>query len=356
MVRRPGRVKRKIVNGCLEILRGLDRFEVEFAPEKGKDHDGVLHLCGPGLRVSYTVQIKHIITHPMLPVLLHELDKLRPKQRPALLFTDYVNERLGESLRKEHVEFVDLSGNMYLNQPQLYVYVTGRKRTQRHHRPTTAFQPSGLKLVFLLLKRPDAIDWNYRKIAQTAEIGLGTVGRVIRDLRSWGFVRLIGHRKRQLVKQLNLLERWDTGYAERLRPQLLQKRYRIGGGKGIRDLTDRIHRTDAPGTILIGGELGASLLVGDLRPERATLHLLGEPLQGIAQLRLVPDLGGPIDVVDAFGPFTRWEEKGPEGCTLADPLLIRSELILHRSERNHKIAERIYTEYITTRMRGHDQP
>jgi hypothetical protein len=357
MARNTEKAKKELVDGCLEVLRNLKCCEVEFhRPEAADYHDGLLRLLGPGGEVEYTVEIKQGLTKPTAAMLVHKLNALERKRLPALLFTDYVHQQLGEKLREDGVEFVDLAGNAYLNRPWLYVFVTGRKRIRAPERPTRAFQATGLKLIFLLLKNPDAVNWNYRDLAEAVDIALGGIGWIRGDLRELGFVKLVGRRQRRLTNRIDLFDRWVAGYGERLRPKLLQNRYRIAGDRQLDGLLDQIKTTANTDKTLIGGELGAALLLGTLRPERATLHLLGDPLKVITQLRLIPDPNGPVDVLTGFGTFNRWDKKQKMGCVLADPLLIYAELLLHYADRLKEIADQIFEGYIQIRLRENDQP
>ena len=357
MTRKAEKTKRELIDGCLEVLRNLECCKVELhRPETMEHHDGLLRLLGPGGEVEYTVEAKQGLTEPIAAMLVHKLNAWERKQQPALLFTDYVHQQLAEKLREEGVEFVDLAGNAYLNRPWLYVFVTGRKRIRAPERPTRAFQATGLKLIFLLLKNPDAVNWNYRDLAEAVGIALGGIGWIRGDLRDLGFVRLVGRRQRRLTNRIDLFDRWVVGYGERLRPKLLQNRYRIAGDRQLDGLVDQIKTTANTDKTLIGGELGAALLMGTLRPERATLHLLGDPLKIITQLRLIPDPDGPVDVLTGFGTFNDWEKEQKMGCVLADPLLIHAELLLHYADRLKEIADEIFEGYIQKRLRENDQP
>ena len=165
MARNAEKTKKELVDGCLEVLRNLKCCEVEFhRPKAAAYHDGLLRLLGQGGEVEYTVEIKQGLTKPTAAMLVHKLRAWDQKQQPVLLFTDYVHQKLGERLREDGVEFVDLAGNAYLNRPWLYVFVTGRRRIRAPERPTRAFQATGLKLIFLLLKDPDGRKSEYSKL------------------------------------------------------------------------------------------------------------------------------------------------------------------------------------------------
>jgi len=351
------KLPQRLIDGCLKTIKDLGCCKVKFNPAKAMEHhDGRLRLIGPGgQHIDYIVEAKQALTGSRAGILLYKIKALQSQGLPVLLFTDYIHEKLAEDLRKNKVEFVDVAGNVFIDRSSIYVYVIGRRRTLAPERPTRAFQPTGLSLIFLLLKQPAAIAWDYRKISSTAGTSLGAVGWVLRDLRALGFIRLTGKGQRRLVNWRDLLERWEEGFVERLRPKLFRKTYRIAGEKSLDQLADAIKNSIDRDKILVGGEMGAALLTRDFRPARVTLHLLREPLEIITRLQLIPDSQGPVAVLDTFGEFTKWEEEQPNGLTLVDPLLIHSELLISHSDRLKKAADDIYKNYILSRLEKHDQ-
>ena len=348
--------KKNLINRCLEVLQRLKCCDVELHPAKdGGAHAGLLRLFGPRWEVEYLIEVRHGLSSRTAAMVIDQVSSRAPNRTPILLFTDYVHGELAENLRDQGIEFVDVAGNAYLNQPSLYVYVIGRKRTQATARPALAFQATGLKLIFLLLKRPDAINSNYRDLAKQAGVALGSTGLVIRDLRAAGFVRLVGRaRQRRLANSVDLFSRWEMGYAERLRAKLFVGRYRMTGSDTFNALIQNIQSTGNVENLMLGGELGAMLLTESIRAERATLYFLGDSRKITTQLRLIADPQGTIDLLHAFGTITHWEERQPRGCTLADPILIHVELALNPSERLKGIAEEIHNGYILQRLQTHD--
>jgi hypothetical protein len=348
---------KNLIGVCLEVLKNLKCCQVEFDPREAEGrNDGLVRLVGPTWEIRYALEVKRGISGQMTAFMIDKLSKRSSGNLPVLLFTDYVHEQLAENLRDYGIEFVDLAGNAYLNQPSLYIHVTGRKRTRALERPALAFQATGLKLIFLLLKRPEAINFKYRDLAKQAGIALGSTGSIIGDLRAGGFVRLVGRgRQRRLVNSVDLFSRWEMGYVERLRAKLFLGRYRVAAGGTFDSLIQNIHDTGNVENLMLGGELGAMLLTEGLRPEKATLHFHGDSRKITTQLRLIPDPKGTIDLLHTFGTNTHWEERKPRGCALADPLLIHAELGLSRSERLKGIAEEIHNGYILQRLLAHDQ-
>jgi hypothetical protein len=220
-------------------------------------------------------------------------------------------------------------------------------------------QATGLKVIFLFLKKLESLNWNYREIERATGVSSGGIELVISNLREMGFVRLKGgdlrQSQRELIKRRDLLDRWDSGYAERLRPSLFYSRYRMDSSRSLYDLLDDILGANTNDRILIGGELGAALLVKDLYPQSATLIFAADHYDLMKLLKLIPDPNGNIDVLDSFGTFNHFDKELLDGFPLADPLLIRAELLLRGSNRLRVIADKIYNNFIKDRLEIYDQ-
>lgn len=88
------------------------------------------------------------------------------------------------------------------------------------------------------------------------------------------------------------------------------------------------------GTILWGGEPGAAILTGNLRPEQFTIFTNVELATVAKQLQLVPSDDGEVEILQKF-----WSDN-LEGKT-APPLLIYVDLINSGFSRNIEIANQI---------------
>ncbi|HAJ59481.1 MAG TPA: hypothetical protein DCP31_09590, partial [Cyanobacteria bacterium UBA8543] len=102
--------------------------------------------------------------------------------------------------------------------------------------------------------------------------------------------------------------------------------------------------------LLIGGELGASILTQYLRPIGTVLHFPEEQnyRKLMVNLRLVPDPQGNISFFHQFGKRNRWwlhQEPDP----IADPLLLYAELMMIPDDRLKETAQRLYEKYIVYR-------
>jgi len=341
--------EQQTLGNCLQNLRVLEGFQATFLAEKSSgENKGLLRLKGSWGKANYAAVIKLGLTPKTVEVVAGQIKNLTRSQARPLLITDYVAPAEAEAFKRQKIEFVDAAGNIYLNQPPLYVEITGRKRSEKPQRAKQIFQKTSLKLIYLLLKQPQAVNWSYRDLAQEADVALGTVGGILADLREMDFIRLAGPNLQVIARGNDLLNRWEVGYAERLRPKLTLKTCRFSGAIG--DLVAIIRRISKPGEILIGGELGAALLTKQLRPASAILHINGDILKVMQALRLLPHPEGNVELLQIFGNQNGWNERQPQGVQLADPLLIHAELLRGHSERLHEMAQLILNKYLAPRM------
>ena len=145
-----------------------------------------------------------------------------------------------------------------------------------------------------------------------------------------------------------LLARWEEIYLERLRPKLLMGRYSIVGGKTLQDLLSLIRLHYPDGRVIAGGDLGASLLTGEIRPEKVTLHINEAASKVMSALKLRPDPEGNVTLLEVFGQQNAWNNHKDGDITVAEPLFIHAELMLLGGERIRTVAERIYDDYLLT--------
>ncbi|GAG69256.1 unnamed protein product, partial [marine sediment metagenome] len=138
-----------------------------------------------------------------------------------LLVTRYVTAQMAEWLKQDNIQFIDTAGNTYINQPPLYIFVKGNKPLDIFcHAPLKrVFRPTGLKVIYAFLCNPGLENKTYRNIAEVADVALGTVSWIIRDLKEMGYLLDMGKRGYKLIKKEDLLNRWVINYPEKLRPK-----------------------------------------------------------------------------------------------------------------------------------------
>lgn len=298
-------------------------------PEIDSGGNAALTLSGPWGLTEYVATTKSRLTSEGLGLVVAQMKKLEEtaRQRP-LLMTAHIGPAMAERLRSEGIDYVDTAGNMSLRRTPLYVWSSGLKSPRKLQRPSRAFQATGLKLVMVLLADPEAVGRTHRELAEGSGISLGFVGEVLKDLRAAGYLRAAGRKKQVLSRRKELLQRWELGYAELLRPKIALARARLPGGKPVQTLAVEIARRQLGETILVGGELGAELLTGHLRASRATLHVPeGQMSASLAGLRLIRDPAGEVEIVARFGKHDDWKLDAQPQIRLAHPLLVHAELL-----------------------------
>lgn len=256
-----------------------------------------------------------------------------------------MSSNVAEDLRAQGIEFIDSNGNAYLNQTGLYIWVVGKRPDRKPLRPVRAFRSAGLKLIYVLLRKPEFLNSTHRDLASHAGISLGAVPVILEDLHKNGY--FAWHKSQRIFQNTEtLLKRWEQAYVESLRPKLYRESCRPTGVDNIAELLPRLAEDQR---ILIGGELAASLLTNQLRPETATLHSKDDVRRLMVKLRLLPDPFGPIKILQTFGADNASDI--PVGkYHVADPLLIHAELIQIPGTRIEHISQLLLQEKILPRL------
>jgi hypothetical protein len=337
-----------IVRNCIQTLEGTGAVRAELIKEEilriGGQPDGILRLWGDWGAENRPFEVKKRLTTQTLPHIERLVKVQGNGDRYPLLLTEYVNPRMTTRLRKLGLEFVDGAGNLFVRGRGLFLWATGNKAPEPRLRATRAFSTTGLKLAFVLLKDPTAAQWTYRDLCEAAGIALGNVGWILGDLEEQGFLRRAGPRRRKLVETEQLRDRWEIGYAEKLRHKLFRRTYDLGTTGPIHELQHRLRDAGLEKEICVGGELGAAQLTGVTRPTTATLHTDMDDKEMARALRIAPARDGNITVLRTFGNMNRGTEV--QGLTLADPLLMRAELLIHGDDRLEEMAEYLLRQYI----------
>ena len=270
----------------------------------------------------------------------------RPDAVPPVLVARHITDAAAALLRQNGVAYVDTAGNCYLNRNGLFVLIRGLSSStdKRADRPIRAFQSSGLRLIFHLLVHDELVAEPYRTLATMAQISRGTVGYIMNDLQTLGFVEE-AQGTRRLRNRRALLDRWTPAFAERLRPDLLRGRFRF-----IADPPSdwKALPLDAS-TTLWGGEPAADLLTDGLRPSQFTLYSREETSSLCYQLEAIPDANGSLEILDRF-----WDpsclpnlRERADRAPCVPPLLAYADLIAAGDPRGLETADVIYKRYLS---------
>ncbi len=222
--------KKQILRQALQHLNSLLHKQMGSSPDKGvfSISSGLLNIDGPVTVTSEALnQTYNVLLQPWAPQKNIDamISQLRAMPAPALLFADFVNPVMAGKLRQRAIAFVDCAGNCSIKNDHFNIYVKGRKpsRLRSKRMRGRAFNSAGLKLIFALFNQPHFLHASYRDISNKVNIALGSVGPVIDDLYSSGYILDEGGRR--LVNKKRLFERWVDGYLEKLRPKQIMACY-----------------------------------------------------------------------------------------------------------------------------------
>ena len=192
-----------------------------------------------------------------------------------------------------------------------------------------------MKLLFALLCRPELAETDYRTLADTVGVALGTVQWVMRDLINDGYVMRLGRFDRRLVEPKELLDAWVPAYARDLRPRLLLQRFEAEDIRWWRKTDLRHHGA------LWGGEPAAARLTKYLKPGTLTIYADKIPARLVAAKRLKKDAAGRVDFRKKF-----WRFDTDKRTPTVPPILVYADLLALADPRARETADRLFEETI----------
>lgn len=327
------------------ILReALEAFEIvtampatvvrEHVRLPGGVADAVLELAGGKKLIA---EVKRVLTPATLGQAVAQLARFR---KPGVLVTGYVTPPMAERLKELDVAFIDTVGNAYVRLPNLFIYVAGRKprALAPREKRVRALRPTGLRVIFALLCRPDLVDAPYRDIAEAAGAALGTVNWVFYDLRRLGYVRETKARGRIYENRQGLTDKWVEAYTQELRPTLKPQRYRVAKADWWKK--ENLGALD----MWLGGEPAAAVLTKHLRPEIVTVYGDTHFTTLARKVQALRDEHGNLEVLQKFWNFEipQFDKRYP----IVPPLLVYADLVTTADARNLETAQIIRERFL----------
>lgn len=315
---------------------GLKVAHLAKAPKGENTYpDGLLRIDCKDMHWDFAVQTKARVTRAAVA-----MEKAKPTlfAPDRILVTEHVTPQMADLMKDMGLLFMDTAGNAYINKPPLYVFIKGNRLPENVKATPTKrlFKPAGLKVVFALLNNPQMVDWPYRQIAATADVALGTVDWIFRDLKEMGFLVEMGRRKRKIRNALTLLKRWVEAYPEQLRPKLDLGRFKADDPEWWKNV-------DLTGyNACWGGEVAAAKITGQLKPEKVVIYAPEPPGKLIIEKKLRKTTIGDIEILKPFWKFDH--ELIHRG--IVPPLLVYADLMATGDDRNIETAAIIYDNYL----------
>jgi hypothetical protein len=326
----------RILDAALKALKRTTGLDAQIhAATTGQDRatDAIIELTANQRKHRFRAAVK-VVDRFETPAIIKAHGKAH--HEPPLLVAPYITREVAERCRQLHLPFIDTAGNAYLEGRGLLVYVVGNtKPIEFRQENFRALNPAGLQIAFALACRPALIQTNYREIAARAEVALGTVGPVMKDLEARGYLRFQKEPDRKLLDPERMVEEWVTHYPVTLRPKLNPRRFRADN--------ERLQQADLmKQNAYWGGEAAAEKLTRYLKPVQFTIYAREPIAPLIAAGRMRADPTGNVEILDAFWNF----DPNKDFPDVVPPLLAYADLLATHDGRDAEAARMIYEQRI----------
>jgi len=309
----------------VSILEQLTGFTVTVE-NKRKEHDSIISINGQ----TFFVKARNEIRKENEGLLINLVFPFEGKYCPFIFIAKYISVDTAQTLKSLRINYLDISGNCYIQTKNFLIYVSGRKvqRKQKTNK-SKAFQESGIKLLFQLLSNPNNLQLSYRDLAELSNISIGSVSNIMTELEEQHFI-LKTKNKRVLKNKPDLLERWIIAYHDVLRPKLLLKKMSFANKLDYANWNN-IDLSSVSEKTLWGGECAAGILTKNITPANYNIYTDATWQSVGKSLKLVPDDNGKIEILRLF--------YNSEEQNTVSPLLIYADLMGSGDSRNIETAE-----------------
>ena len=362
----------EIIGACIAMINRTPHIEArliqnELRPQlamadtNNARFDAVLLIRARNRDFIYLVEAKNNVTknhaHYLATTLPIYLNKYKVGQKKAdgiLVFANYINQPMAEELQRLDIEYVDTTGNMFLNRPpQFFVDIQGKKPEKVQGKKTgRLLMPAGLKVIVNLLDKPQLANLPKRIIGYEAGVALGTVVYVMEELLAGGYIVKTGRNTYELRRRQELLDKWVIGYADRLRPQLFINKYiprNTNTGQELTRAADFLEAQDKKHAVT--GGVAADLLIQHYRGPDLVLHAEEWDHAWAKTLEWLPADNGPITILKGFG-LGMFNGPVVKDVRLALYPMIYAELLATGGEREAETANMIYEKFLKDQLDG----
>ena len=311
-------------------LEQLINMPIEIDSSR-QNYDALLRIKNE----QFIVEAKSAVRTSNQGLVMSQLEEMRQhSNRPIILIAEYISKKATEELKERGFNYIDIAGNTFIKYNNLVVFIEGQKKAKKEKtNQSRAFQEAGLKILFHLLYKPEHLQDSYRKIAEKADVSIGSVSNVMAELEELNFL-LKTNDKRVLKNTSELLHRWIVEFNAVLRPRILRKKMRFLD-EDFQHKWRNINTHINDGFILWGGEPGGAILTENLRPEKFTLFTDLDLSEVARSLKLAPSENGDIEILQKFWKNDLGNNK------VAPALLIYADLINSGFGRNIETAKQI---------------
>ena len=316
----------------IQILQNLSEsehldLELKEIRSRDKNIDLVIEINKEKVYVEEKYEVR-----PTQIQQIHKQAQLYHKEI-FLLASKYITPNAKELLNEYRINYIDSGGNIRLKLKKGIIHIEGRYvQSPSELYKNRAFTKVGAKLIFTFLKRPNYVNLNYRSLSEISTCSLGSISKIIDHLKEEQFIITLPDKKLKLVQQDKLMSKWIEVLSKQLLPSMLIGAYNFANKKKWYeiDLKQKIGYN-------WGGEVAASILTQNLKPQEYTIYTSKNSNEVIRELKLIPDRNGELKVYKEF-----WNDAsiGAKSDTV-NPVLIYGELMASSDSRNVEVANEI---------------
>lgn len=290
--------------------------------------------------IEFAAEIKNEIRQEQLSRILDLINKNR--NDTWLIISQYIPKPLKAEMRNYQVNYLEASGNCYIRDKDLFIYINDQPVTQtRLPEQGKLWKSAGLRFLFIVLQYPQLINEPYRSLARISKVALGNIGPFIDELKSEGYLKRGNHGQFLFENTEQLRRKWIELFPTVLRPKIKMGSFRF------MDKDMNRNWKDIPNTFFRwGGEPAGALLTNYLNPEKFTMYTSFTKLVLMKQLKLIPDENGNVELLETFWNENDFSVYSPSNRQdVVSPFLAYAELVISFDSRNRETAERIKEMY-----------
>ncbi len=328
----------KIIHMALDSLESNPLFKGMWKYVIDEGDDTEISLYARDRTLKFKTLTRQEIRSRHIPFILEQA-KLKA---PFMLIAGKIYPDVKETLRQNNITYLEANGNISLQHEDLFVWVDSNKPVKiKAGKNNRAFTKTGLKVLLHFLMNENILNIPYREIAELTGTSLGNVTNVINALKEGGNMTEAAYNKYKLKNKKQLLDRWVAAYEQILKPMT-----EIGTFRFINE-QDHQNWRRVPlenKKTLWGGEAGAHLLTGLLRPHNLIIYTNENRNDIINHYRLVRDNEGYIKVYQKFWNYDDFRSN------IAPPILIYADLLNIGDGNALDAAKRIYDDYLKEKI------
>lgn len=346
--------EQQIIDQCVEALnKYLSAQRLSDFDRRSKDRgvDAEILLGDAPNQRRLLVEVKNNLSGTSMSHLLNQLELLRINKQGLLICTKYANRNVIDQFKGAGMNLVDSFGNMNieLDNPRVTLHIKGNKGVAAADvKRSRLFQPSGLKMLFTILVKPDAINLPYREIANLSGVSLGSVNWIMRDLREKGFVHKKRNGELSLTERADLFRRWVEAYGEQLRPKIVNRVLKAPKSD-INTLSEQLYGVALKNHLkwALTGESAADLLTHHIIPNKLIVFTDKWQPEFERELKWAPSERGNIEILNMFSELVPYVDKDYRYLyPVAHPALVYAELLNNGTDRDREAASILAKNYL----------